>query len=256
MINFGLVYELTKRDYTERYAGSVLGTLWAVIWPLVPLFIYIVIFGNFMGGRLPGESNIYSYSIYISAGLIPWTAFSNSIGRGTSVFLDKKHIISKVQTSLPALLIYINLSETVTYIITMGFFVAFLVLMGYDFQHYLLILPFIYYLQQVLAFALGLLSATLTVFIRDLKEVVNIILQLWFWFTPLVYIADILPDFVKNILIFNPAFIISESYHRIFVFSDYPAFTSLIVLTIITHAFLIVAYAVFHALEKDVRDFL
>jgi lipopolysaccharide transport system permease protein len=209
-----------------------------------------------MGGRLPGDSSMYSYSIYISAGLIPWTAFSNSICRGTSVFLDKKHVITKVHTSLPSFLLFINLSETLTYVITMGFFGIFLLIMGYDFQHYLIILPVIYYLQQVLAFAIGLLAATLTVFVRDLKEVVNIILQLWFWFTPLVYVADIVPDFVKKYMVYNPTFIISESYHRIFVYSDYPPFESLLLLTLIAHGILLVAYVLFYSLEKDIRDFL
>ena len=251
-----LIWELTKRDYTERYAGSILGAEWAFIRPLVPLFIYIVIFGKLMGGRLPGESSIYAYSIYVSAGLIPWLAFSASINRGTSVFLEKKHIISKVKVSLPSLLVFVNLSETITYLITMGFFLGFLVLAGYEFSHYLLLVPVLYYLQQLLAFGLGLLSATFNVFIRDLREMVDIILQLWFWFTPLVYVIDIVPDFVKKVMLLNPAFIIAESYHRMFVYYDYPSFRSLLILTVITHGILLFAYACFRLLEKDIRDFL
>jgi lipopolysaccharide transport system permease protein len=250
------IWELTKGDYIERYAGSALGSVWAFIWPLVPLFIYIVVFGKFMGGRLPGDSSVYSYSIYVSAGLIPWMCFSACITRGCSLFLDKKHIISKVHVSLPSLFLFVHLSETITFIITFGFFFIFLILADYQFTRHLLFLPIIFYLQQLLAFGIGLLTATLTVFIRDLKEVVNIILQLWFWFTPLVYVADILPEIVKKILIFNPAFIIAESYHRIFVFNDYPAFSSLLILTVISHAIVIGAYIIFRLLEKDVRDFL
>ncbi|MFP4573187.1 MAG: hypothetical protein ACLFNW_09470, partial [Desulfobacterales bacterium] len=56
-LSANFILELTRRDYIERYAGSMLGWAWALIWPLVPLFIYIVIFGKFMGGSLPGESS-------------------------------------------------------------------------------------------------------------------------------------------------------------------------------------------------------
>ncbi|MDZ7695478.1 MAG: ABC transporter permease [Deltaproteobacteria bacterium] len=255
-INAGLIWDLTKRDFSERFAGSMLGAVWAFIWPLVNLFIYIVIFGKFMGGRLPGRADVYAYSVYLSVGLIPWTCFAASISRSATVFLDKKHIISKVDVSLPSLLIFINLSEIITFLITNVFFFAFLMATGYAFSMKLLLLPFIFFLQQILAFGLGLLSATFTVFVRDLKEVVGIILQLWFWFTPIVYVSDILPDVVKGILVFSPAFIITESYHRIFVFNDYPAIGSLMILTAITHLILIGSYGLFRYLEKDVRDFL
>lgn len=256
MLSVSFLIELTKRDFVERFAGSILGSLWAFIWPLVNLFIYVIIFGKLMGGRLPGSADIYSYSIYLSVGLIPWTNFASSISRSTTVFLDKKNIISKVKVSLPSLLVFINLSEAVTFVITSCFLVLFLVISDYTFTSRLLLLPFIYYLQQLLAFGLGLLFATLTVFIRDLREMVGIMLQLWFWFTPIVYVSDILPDFVKTIMVYNPAFIIIESYHRIFVFNDYPDFRSLIILAIIAHLILLIAYVVFRALEKDVRDFL
>jgi lipopolysaccharide transport system permease protein len=251
-----LIWDLTKRDFSERFAGSILGAIWAFIWPLVNLFIYIVIFGQFMGGRLPGSSDVYAYSIYLSVGLIPWTCFAASISRSSTVFLEKKHIISKVDVSLPSLLVFINLSEIITFIITNAFLFCFLVVTNYEFSLKLLLLPFIFFLQQILAFGLGLLSATLTVFLRDLKEVVGIILQLWFWFTPIVYVSGILPDVVRSVLVFSPTFIITESYHRIFVFNDYPAVTSLVILTAITHVILFASYALFRALEKEVRDFL
>ena len=179
-LNVPLVWELTKRDFSERFAGSVLGFVWAFIWPLVNLFIYIVIFGKLMGGKLPGSSDVYAYSIYLSVGLIPWTCFASSLSRACSVFLDKKNVISKINISLPSLLVYINLSEIITFIITSAFLLVFLIATGYEFHGHFLLLPFIFYLQQLLAFSLGMLSATLTVFIRDLKEVVGIIVQLWF----------------------------------------------------------------------------
>lgn len=251
-----LIWDLTKRDFSERFAGSILGAVWAFIWPLVNLFIYIVIFGQFMGGRLPGSSDVYAYSIYLSVGLIPWTCFAASISRSATVFLDKKNIISKVDVSLPSLLVFINLSESITFIITNIFLFSFLAITGYEFSVRLLLFPFIFYLQQILAFGLGLLSATLTVFLRDLREVVGIILQLWFWFTPIVYVSSILPDWIKGVLVYSPAFIITEAYQRIFVFSNYPVVTSMVLLTAIAHFILFASYALFRSLEKDVRDFL
>ena len=256
MVSISLIIELAKRDYTERFAGNVLGSVWALIWPLVNLSIYIIIFGKLMGSRIPGSSDIYSYSIYLTVGLVPWIAFSNSIARSTSVFLDKKHLISKIKLSLPSLIIYIILSETITFIISMLLFFVFLFCTGYQFKKTILLIPFLYYLQQLFAFGIGLFTATLTVFIRDLREIVGIILQLWFWFTPIVYLRLILPDVLFNIMQYNPAYIIIQSYRNIFLFNKDPYYVALILLTVLIHCMVFISYKMFRALEKDVRDFL
>jgi len=256
MFNPSLIWELTKRDYRERYAGSALGVAWALIWPLVPIFIYTMIFGKFMGARLPGNSGVYSYSIYVSAGLIPWNAFANSLSRSTSVFIDNKHIISRVPTSLPGLVIFVHLSETITFLITMSFFFAFLVFTDYRFTHHIFLVPYLFYLQQLLTTGIGIMMATLTVFVRDTKEIINIALQLWFWFTPLVYVPEILPSTLKKLMLVNPTYVITDGYHKIFVFHEYPNFTHLAILSTAGHIGLLVAYAMFRKLEKDVRDFV
>ena len=248
--------EITRRDFAERFAGSVLGSLWAIIWPMVNLFIYIVIFGKIMGARLPGTSQMNAYGIYLASGLIPWTAFAATIHRSASVFLDKKHIITKVNTSFSSLLLHINLSETITYGISMLVFFIILALQGYDFHRSFLLIPFLYYLQQLLALGLGLFAAVLNVFIRDVREITGVILQLWFWFTPIVYIPDILPSVLQKLMVYNPAYIIIQSYHRIFVFNDYPPFKALVILTVMTHLILFLSFLMLRYLEKDIRDFL
>ena len=255
-LNTSFIIEITKRDFAERFAGSVLGSLWAVIWPLVNLFIYIVIFGKIMGARLPGTSDMNAYGIYLAAGLIPWTAFAATISRSASAFIDKKHIISKVNTSLPSLLLHINLSETITWLISMVVFCGILAVTGHDFHRGMLLLPFLYYLQQLLATGIGLFAAVLNVFIRDVREITGVILQLWFWFTPIVYIPDILPGVVRKLLVYNPAYVIAQSFQRIFVFNEYPPFHALVLLTVAAHLILVFSFLMFRYLEKDIRDFL
>lgn len=68
-----LLLELARRDFSERYAGSVSGLLWALLLPLVMIFIYTVIFSRVMGAKLPGIGSTYSYGIYLIAGVVPWT---------------------------------------------------------------------------------------------------------------------------------------------------------------------------------------
>jgi lipopolysaccharide transport system permease protein len=138
----------------------------------------------------------------------------------------------------------------------MFIFFVFIIFKGYSFNSHFFLLPFIYYLQQILAFGIGLSAAVLTVFIRDIREITGVILQLWFWFTPIIYIIDILPDFVKNIMAYNPVYPIILSYQSIIIFNDYPPFKPLLILTVVTHVIIFLAYVMFRHLEKDVRDFL
>ncbi len=255
-LNISYIMEITRRDFAERFAGSVLGSLWTIIWPMVHLFIYIVIFGKVMGARLPGTSQMNAYGIYLAAGLIPWTAFAATITRSASVFLEKKHIITKVNTSFSSLLLHINLSETITYGITMLVFFIILAFQDYTFHRSFWLIPFLYYLQQLLALGLGLFAAILNVFIRDVREITGVVLQLWFWFTPIVYIPEILPSVLQKLMAYNPAYVIITSFHRIFVFNDYPPFRALVLLTVITHAVLFFSFLMLRYLEKDIRDFL
>jgi len=255
-MNINLLVELTKRDFTERYSGSVLGVVWGFISPLVNILIYTLIFSKIMSARLPGVEGGYSYSIYLVSGLIPWLAFSNTILRSSTVFLDKKHIISKINLSLFRLPLFIVISEAITFLITMSIFMVFLIITANKLSWVMLILPFIYLAQQLLAFSIGFMIAQLTVFIRDLKELTAIVMQIWFWFTPIVYVINIVPDSLSRLLIYNPVYYFTQVWQNVFVYQQIPDLKGVIIITAIAHALLILAFLMYRVLEKDIRDFL
>ncbi len=251
-----MLIELTKRDFTERYSGSVLGVFWTFIWPLVNIFVYTVIFSRIMGARLQGASSTYSYGIYLIAGILPWTAFANTVSRSATIFADKTGIISKIKVSLPSLPLYIVMSESITFLITLFIYMVFLLMTGTPLRITLIFLPVIYLVQQIFAFSLGFLITIFHVFIRDLKEITGIVLQIWFWFTPIVYVYDILPVFAKKLVAFNPAFLFIKAYQDIFVLNQVPDFINLLKLSIMAHLLLLAGYIIFKKLERDIRDFL
>ena len=255
-LNIQLIFEFVKRDFVERFAGSVLGSLWSFIWPFVNILIYTIIFSKMMSSRLAGLQGSFSYSIYLISGILPWTAFSTTIGRSTTVFIDKKNVISKINIALPSMPLYINISEAVTFFISLTIFSVFLLIIGHRFSEYHLMVPFVFMLLQLLAYAFGLILAVFTVFIRDLRDIVGIVLQVWFWFTPIVYVKDVLPEWVKKIIVYNPAFIFVDSFQSIFVWNRLPNINHLLVLTVVTFILLLFAYFVFTRLESDVKDFI
>ena len=255
-MNFSLILELAKRDFTERYSGSALGFMWSFIYPLINILIYMIIFGSLMGARLPGMSSIWGYGVYLIAGLVPWTAFTNTVTRASTVFLDKKNIIAKIHVDLPTLPLFIVISESVTFVVTLAIFLVILLITGIPLSWYLILIPLLYLIQQVFAYALGFFLAMFVVFLRDLKEVVAIGFQIWFWFTPIVYVYDILPGFAQKILILNPMLAVVSAYHDIFVYQRMPSFYYLAIVLIISSMLIVLDYAIFKKLEKDIRDFI
>ena len=248
--------ELAKRDLTERYSGSTLGAIWNFIYPLVSIVIYVVIFSSIMGARLPGSSSVYSYSIYLVAGIIPWTAFANTISRMSSAYLDKKHIITKIHVDLRTFPTFIIISETIVFAVTMGIFFGFLMLTGSKITYLIAFLPLIYFIQQLFAYSIGFFIGMFVVFLRDLKEMIAVVIQFWFWFTPIVYVFDILPKFAKQILIYNPALAFISGYQDIFVFQRIPGLLYLGLVFILSVCLLFAANFTYTRLEKDIRDFI
>lgn len=256
ILNFRLILELTKRDFIERYSGSALGFIWSFIYPLINILIYMIIFGNLMGARLPGTSSVWGYGVYLISGLIPWTAFANTVTRSSTVFLDKKNIITKIHLDLPTLPLFIVLSETITFIVTLVIFLGILLVTGFSVSLYILLIPVIYFIQQLFAYALGFFLGMIVVFLRDLKEVVTIGFQIWFWFTPIVYVFEILPPLAQQILFWNPALAFISAYHDIFILQKMPSFLFLSLVLFMSIVLIVMDYIIFKKLEKDIRDFL
>jgi lipopolysaccharide transport system permease protein len=216
----------------------------------------MVVFGSLMGARLPGISSVWGYGIYLVAGLIPWTAFANTVTRASTVFLDKKNIINKIHVDLSTFPLFIVISESITFVVTIAIFLVILILSGVPLSGYLILIPVLYLIQQVFAYALGFFLAMFVIFIRDLKEVVALGFQIWFWFTPIVYVWEILPGYAQSILIWNPMNAVISGYHDIFVLQKMPSFIYLSLIITVSIILIVLDYFFFRKLEKDIRDFI
>ncbi len=258
-MKLSLIINFTRQDLIERYSGSILGGTWSFIMPLVTITIYVMIFSQIMGSKLENfgaEFTKYGYSIYLVSGILGWNAFTSVLGRITSLFKDKAGIINKVNLSLVALPVYIIISETIVFTISMIFFSLFLIIIDFPITwHWLLLAP-LYLLQLLLAYSLGFILAILSVFIRDIRELLNVILQLWFWFTPIIYIITILPENLQIFFQFNPMLHIMNAYRDIIIYHQFPQYDSLGILLIVSLLLLFLSQYLFVKVEKEIRDII
>lgn len=258
-MNWNLIVNFTRQDLVDRHSASVLGAAWTFIFPLINILIFTLVFSRIMGMRIGGlgqELGPYGYSIYLVSGLLAWNCFSATLTRITQVFHEKAHLIGKVRLSLWSLPIYVILSETVMFLISTSFFMVFLLVIGFDFSLSLLWWAPIFLLMQLLAFALGLVCAILSVFVRDIKDMVGVVVQLWFWLTPIVYVPEILPESVQGLMQLNPFYHLAMAYRSALLGTEPPGLLALSLLALGAAALLMAAIWVGRRLERDIRDFL
>ncbi|MCR5814044.1 MAG: ABC transporter permease [Desulfovibrio sp.] len=215
-----LALALCRQDLKARFAGALLGSLWVLIWPLVQLFIYIVVFGKFMGARLTAvqDQAMFSYGLYVAAGLLAWTCFANTLQRTSRIFVDKRQIIGKVPVDLKVFPLSICLQELLP--LAAGYLLLIIAccILGWQPSPSLLFCSLLALTaQQLLAMGLGLFFAVLCAFIRDTQEAVAVALQMAFWFTPIVYHPSILPDWVQKALLVNPMTHVCQVLQQCFV---------------------------------------
>lgn len=258
-MNTSLILNFARQDLKDRYAGSVLGGLWSFIMPLINILIFALVFSNVMGARLESfgvEFARYGYSIYLISGILAWNAFASTVVRVTHVFHEKRNLIGKVSLSLRALPLYILITETFIFTVSFSFFTLFLLLIDFPLNPYWLLLPLIYLVQQLFAYALGFVLAILSVFIQDIKELTNVLMQLWFWLTPIVYVVNILPESIRVYYALNPMVHFIEAWRSIIIAGQLPNLLPLATLLALALLLLGGGFWLMQRLERDIRDFI
>jgi len=210
------------REVQSQYLGSVFGFAWVFINPLVMLGIYTVIFSGVMGNRLPGATSVFSYSVYLCAGLLPWGFITDGISRLTQVFVAQGGLIKKAsfpRICLPAIALGV---AGFNFAVIFSVFLVFLLAIGaFPGWVVLLALPALA-VQLALMLGFGILLETLNVFFRDVGQFVGITFQLLFWFTPIVYPLSALPPLAQSIVLLNPFTALVQFYQAIFLYGRVP----------------------------------
>jgi lipopolysaccharide transport system permease protein len=200
----GFILGNVKREFQSKYLNSVLGAAWMVLNPLAMIVVYTVIFSEVMRAKLPGVDTKFAYSIYLCAGVLVWGLFADITGRAQSVFLDNANLLKKISFPRLCLPAVVLANALLNFSIVFGLFTAFLVVSGtFPGLVYFALVPVIA-LIVIFAIGLGITLGVLNVFFRDVGQAFGILLQFWFWLTPVVYPATIIPERLRGLLHYNP----------------------------------------------------
>ncbi len=250
----GFIRASVHRELRARYMGSQFGLAWAVIHPFSLILLYTLVFSNLMRPTLAGHDSPIAYSVYLCAGLLTWTFFSELLGRSVGIFVNNANLLKKVnfpKLTLPLIAIF---SSLLHYAIIMALFLVFLLLGGYfpglvmfDALPVLLILV-------AFTIGLGILAGTINVFYRDVEQLITLVLQFWFWFTPIVYVRGILPDWLSALLGWNPMLPIVAAMQNIFLDARPPDWGSLVYPLVLAVALLALGLLAYLRLHAEIVD--
>ena len=199
-----LLKQMVKRDLTARFAGTSVGALWSLIHPLILLGLYTFVFSYVYRVRLATADGV-GFIPFVFCGLWPWMAFQEACLRSVTVIVDNGHLVKRVRFPSELLVISVIASSFVS----QGVGFALLVLGLGIWQGglsaaalVLLVVPF--GLLLALAIALGLLLCTANVFVRDVSQVAGAAFTIWFFLTPVLYPASMVPGPLRAVLAWNP----------------------------------------------------
>lgn len=223
----GFVLGSVKREFQSKYKNSLLGATWTVIQPLAMITVYTVIFSQIMRAKLPGIDSSFSYGIYLCAGILTWGLFAEITGRSLNVFLEHANLLKKISFPRLTLPLIVVFNAGINFTIIFALFLGFLILSG-NFPGWPIIamLPLLIILVAF-AIGLGIILGVLNVFFRDVGQLFAVVLQFWFWFTPIVYPQSILPEMAKELLVFNPMASLITSCQQVLVYGQWPDWLSL-----------------------------
>lgn len=243
-------------DLRARFIRSKFGAAWMILQPLAMVSIYAIVLSTVLGAKLPGIDNKFAYAVYLVAGILCWSLFAEIVTRCLTVFVDNANLLQKIvfpRACLP--LIVVGSSLVNSLLLLLAAIVVFAVL-GHFPTTGLLWLPLLMLLTTMFALGLGLLLGTLNVFVRDIGQVMQVVLQLLFWMTPIVYMTSILPKEFASVVAANPLVPLVTAYQDVLVFGRSPDLMALAWMAVLSVALLLIALVVFRRSSHEMVDVL
>ena len=183
-----LVGNLVVRDLKVRYKSSVLGFLWSLLNPLLLMAVFTVVFTI----MLPNYSVPY-FPVFVLCGLLPWNFFTTSIMTSVTSISGSGHLVKKVYFPREILTISNVLANFVNFLLALPVLFGLIALFGIPLTVWLAYLPLIMLIELLFTLGVSLVLATLNVFYRDTSVIMEVLVQAWFFLTPVFYPIDLLP---------------------------------------------------------------
>jgi lipopolysaccharide transport system permease protein len=251
-----LVATMTWRTFQERYKGSLGGPVWAVCSPLLMITVYTIVFSLFLKIRFGQKDTPLQFAMYLLCGMLPWIALSESLSGGVVVIKNNANLVKRVLFPLEILPLNLVLANVMQQTIGSVFLLPLLFLEAGRLHWTLLFFPLFLSLQILLIVGLSWILSSLSVYVPDTAQVVNVLLPLWMLCTPIFYPESLVPPDFVFILRINPMAGLIKLYRETMIHGRIPGLATWLWGGIPCLVFFFLGYIVFTRLKKGFADVL
>jgi lipopolysaccharide transport system permease protein len=255
-----LLWTLVWRDLSAKYKGSILGNFWPLFNQLAQLLIYTYVFSVILQVKLKLDSlpdNNLTFGLWLFAGLLPWVAFTTGFLQAAGAVINQPNLVKKVVFPLELLPIVPVLSAFLESSMGLMALILAVGLSSHVVQPTLCLLPLVWVTQLLLTAGLGYLVAGLSVFLRDIPQTVTVVINLWFYLTPIVYPARVIPETWRNwVLWLNPMAAIAEMYRDLILVGQILHWQEWCVATIFSSIVFLVGFKFYQRVRPAFADVL
>ena len=218
-----MIYSLVRRELRGRYKGSVLGFLWTYINPLCQIIVYSAVFSVIF------RVQIDKFYLYLTIGMMPWVFFNTSVQGGSTCVRAQADLVKKIY--FPREVIPISYVTSAFVNMLFSFIIVFFAVFaaGWGFNPLaLLFLPLIMIIEYILALGIAFIVSAVTVYFRDLEQIVGVMMMAWIYLTPIMYDVDFIPEQFRTLFFINPMTPVIVVYHDILYYRVIPSSESLL----------------------------
>jgi ABC-type polysaccharide/polyol phosphate export permease len=252
----GLLFQLVRRDFEQRFVGSVVGWVWGIIHPLVMLASWVFVFGVCLHTKLGRGEVTNNYPLFLFAGMLPWLLFSETVQRSSSSLLDHASLITKTVFPAEMVPVSIFLSSLVSHLMALGLVVAAVGIWLNQISAGLMLLPLYMLLLGMFAIGFGWILSSLQVYLRDTAQVLTVILTFWFWLTPIFITEKQFPARLRFLLAGNPLAYLVRGYREALLSGKWPSLADLGIMAAFALATFVAGGLFFRHMKRGFADVL
>ena len=255
-----LIFQLTSREISQRYRGTYLGVIWSFITPLLMLLIYTFVFSIIFqarwGDRIHPAQGMAQFALTLYAGLIPFVVFSESVNRSPTLILGVPNYVKKIVFPLEILPMVVVGGVLVHSLISIGILIALAYVLTGAASHTFFLLPLVYIPLIFLCLGLSWFLAALGVYVRDIRNGVEILVQMLMFLSPVFYPASMVPERLRTVLGINPLTSILDNFRRVLLWNEYPDWTLWGIWTAVTLLLALLGYLWFMRTKDGFTDIM
>ncbi|TQX86910.1 MULTISPECIES: ABC transporter permease [unclassified Rhizobium] len=245
-----------RGELKGRFARSYLGGLWFLLHPLAQSLIFSIVLAEVMRARMPNMESPAAYPIYLLSGMAAWGLFSEILNRSITVFIEQSSALKKIAFPRLCLPVIVWGGAIINHLFLLLAIAVIFLFFGHFPGRAWIYIPVGIALISAMGFGLGVFLGVLNVFARDVGQVMTVVMQLWFWLTPIVYVENAMPENVQSYIKLNPMTGLIAIYQDALLLNKAPDFSALVPSVVVVAVAVTASFVLFRRASPELVDAL